>query len=238
MGACCALIQNQRGKNGRYRLRPGSRKIPGGSLGNAYSRARVSPRRHASPLPPKIPLISVPQTQASRAARRGKIEQASWRPFHPSLLGSPLAEHPLASLPRFIDPPVAGAYPFLSSRSTTSYTPWWGRSRYCLRFWKAFILPRSVFGPVLNPPCKWHRPFARALHRQGVPRRVRAPQSCFFLPGIASLARKSECSEIIQGIGPLLHPRHACCFVRSTRPRGSRPVRTPHRTPRHARSAY
>src|SRR5918997_3037380 len=102
-----------------------------------------------------------------------------------------------------LTPPVAGVYPFLSSRSSTSYTPWEGRARYCLRFWKAFILPRSVFGPVLNPPCKWHRPFARALHRQGVPRRVRAPQSCFFLPGIASLARKSECSEIIQGIGPL-----------------------------------
>ncbi len=111
MGAWCALIQNQRGKNGRYRLRPGSRKIPGGSLGNAYSRARVSPRRHASPLPLKIPLISVPQTQASRAARRGKIEQASWRPFHPSLLGSPLAEHPLASLPRFIDPPGGRCVP-------------------------------------------------------------------------------------------------------------------------------
>jgi hypothetical protein len=51
------------------------------------------------------------------------------------------------------------------SRSSTSYTPWEGRARYCLRFWKAFILPRSVFGPVLNPPCNRHRPFAMALHR-------------------------------------------------------------------------
>src|SRR5918999_2196691 len=91
-----------------------------------------------------------------------------------------------------LTPPVAGVYPFLSSRSSTSYTPWEGRVRYCLRFWKAFILPRSVFGPVLNPPCKRHRPFVRALHRQGVPRRVRAPQGCFFLPGISSSLRYPE----------------------------------------------
>jgi hypothetical protein len=210
MEAWCALIQNQRGKNGRYCLRPGSRKIPGGLLEN-LSRARVSSRRHAiAPYPLNFPFspsllaltrISVPQTQASRAARRGKLEQASWRPFHPSLLGLPLAEHPLASSPRFIDPPVAGAYPFLSSRSTTSYTPWKGRSRYCLRFWKAFSLPRSVFGPVLNPPCNRHRPFAIASHRQGVPRRVRAPQSGHFLSSCFGMALITPARSNLAGVG-------------------------------------
>jgi hypothetical protein len=108
--------------------------------------------------------------------------------------------------PGLLTPPVAGVYPFLSSRSSTSYTPWAGRARYCLRFWRAFSLPRSVFGPVLKPPCNRHRPFARALHRQGVPRRVRASQGCFFLPGIASLTRNPEFSERVQGIAPAPNP--------------------------------
>jgi hypothetical protein len=94
--------------------------------------------------------------------------------------------------PGLLTPPVACVYPFLSSRSNTSYTPWEGAIPVLPEFWKAFSLPRSVFGPVLNPPCNRHRPFARALHRQGVPRRVRAPQGCFFLPGISISLRYPE----------------------------------------------
>jgi hypothetical protein len=40
----------------------------------------------------------------AQSPRAEPLEQVSWRPFHPRLLGSPLAEYPLASSPRFIDP--------------------------------------------------------------------------------------------------------------------------------------
>jgi hypothetical protein len=36
--------------------------------------------------------------------------------------------------------------------------------------------PSVVLGPVLVPPCIWHRPFGMAGARHAVPLRVRAPQ--------------------------------------------------------------
>ncbi len=40
-------------------------------------------------------------------------------------------------------------------------------------------LPSAVRGPVERPPWSLHRPFASALQRQFVPRRVRALQKFF-----------------------------------------------------------
>jgi hypothetical protein len=37
-------------------------------------------------------------------------------------------------------------------------------------------IPSAVRGPVHLPPCRWHRPFAIAGARQGLPARARAPQ--------------------------------------------------------------
>jgi hypothetical protein len=53
-------------------------------------------------------------------------------PSRASRVGSPLVNTRSPHHPGLLTPPVACVYPFLSSRSNTSYTPWEGRSRYCL----------------------------------------------------------------------------------------------------------
>lgn len=48
--------------------------------------------------------------------------------------------------------------------------------RNCFKLDSAVRRPINVLGPVDNPPCSRHRPFASAEARHPVPRRVRARQ--------------------------------------------------------------
>jgi hypothetical protein len=133
-----------------------------------------------------------------------------------------LAEHPLASSPRFIDPTGGRCVPLPFKQVQYLIHPLGGESPVLPEILEGLHLASQRLRSRTQSPMQAAPAIRQGLAPAGGARRVRAPQSCFFLPGIASLTRKPECPEIIQGIGPPSHPRHACCFVRSTRPRGPR----------------
>jgi hypothetical protein len=117
------------------------------------------------PAPTHFLLFSSRQIASHASTRSGLISPCLCQSLARSI--SPMAstvELPLTASCCFL---VSSRVSWLTSDSSNyfcSLTYW-----NCFKFARALALPSAVFGPVLNPPCSLHRPFANALMRQGFP---------------------------------------------------------------------